>query len=62
MLSELTRLNSAVYSEPEYSTSIKYFPKANCSLSKGNNAGIGFCNSFIAIGIALLPLPASSLM
>jgi len=42
---------------------MKYFPNANPeSFSKGNNAGIGFCKFVISIGIALLPLPDSSLM
>ena len=63
ILSESIKLNSAVNSAPEYSTSMKYFPNANPeSFSKGNNAGIGFCKFTISIGIALLPLPDSSLM
>ena len=62
ILSESIKLNSAVNSEPEYSTSMKYFPSGNISSSKAINDGIGFCKFVIWIGISLLPLPASSLM
>jgi len=43
---------------------MKYFPNSNIeSFSKANGAGTGVCKPGpIGIGIALLPLPVSSLM
>ena len=62
MLSESTKLNSAVVSIPKYCTSMKYFPNGNTSFSNALKDGIGFDKFVIGIGMALLFPPVSSLM
>ena len=62
MFSESIISNSAVVEIPSYSTSMKYFPGVNYFFSNGNAAGTKFSNPPIGIGIALLPLPYSSLI